>query len=229
VGPWLKAEFEAADPWIIRSWDILGQPESEVARRVESRLQNCPYEKGYRVHLPYVEFKLCYFRSEENADWINEADLCFADLVVRKDQPDVAEEFIKTLSAWTQSEPQASSIHLEDAISMGYLPHRLNNFQELLRVVSVSYQAQRLDKSTQQLQETREDVLQLRVGLTQDALPNQEAKCSLAWRGQLFETKFGSIYSSSLLQERERHYFIEQSMMFWTESLRTLEKHKKRK
>lgn len=219
VQPWLNAEFATQNPWVIRSWDILGQPESEVARRVESRLQNCPYEKGYRVHLPYVEFKLCYFKNQEDSHWLNEADLCFADLVVRKDQRDIAEEFTQTLLSLSQKPNGPSAISVLDGASLGYLPHRLNDFQELLRVIPVSYSAQPIGKASPTEQSSEENQLRLRIELTQNALPNQEAKCSLNWGKHSFETRLPAIYSSSLLHERERHYFIERSFMFWNECL----------
>jgi cysteine desulfurase len=60
----LKAWMKDIDPLITASWDCMGLPESEVAAMVEPLLVGCPFEKAFRVHLPYIEFKLTYHRSK---------------------------------------------------------------------------------------------------------------------------------------------------------------------
>lgn len=61
------------DPIQVLSWDFLGIPESEIAEWVESNIADCPYEKAYRVHLPFVEFKLTFPVSDQKKaeSWIN--------------------------------------------------------------------------------------------------------------------------------------------------------------
>ena len=62
----LQTWMKDIDPQITASWDCQGLPESEVSSLVEPLLSDCPFEKAYRVHLPFIEFKLTYPRSRQN-------------------------------------------------------------------------------------------------------------------------------------------------------------------
>lgn len=61
---WIEIWTEGLDPQITASWDCMGLPESEVSSLVEPLLTKCPFVKAYRVHLPYIEFKLTYPKSK---------------------------------------------------------------------------------------------------------------------------------------------------------------------
>jgi nicotinamide-nucleotide amidase len=68
VWPEIDAElidFSATlNPLITKSWETTGQGESEIAYLVEGALPGHDFEIGYRVHAPYVEVKLTYFKSK---------------------------------------------------------------------------------------------------------------------------------------------------------------------
>lgn len=53
------------DKLITKSWKCVGFGESEISHRVETALQGCSLTKGYRVHAPFVEVKLSYYKSQE--------------------------------------------------------------------------------------------------------------------------------------------------------------------
>lgn len=66
VNPWLEIQTKNLDPLITKSWDVLGRGESEVAALVEPLFiqGSSNVERGYRVHLPYVEFKVTFRKSQ---------------------------------------------------------------------------------------------------------------------------------------------------------------------
>lgn len=55
------------DPQLTRSWHVMELGENQLAHLVEPLVQNFNGEVGYRVHQPYVEFKLMYRQSHEAA------------------------------------------------------------------------------------------------------------------------------------------------------------------
>lgn len=52
------------DPWVTYSWNTMGLGESEIAFKTEEALKSFSIEKSYRVHLPYVEVKVSFHRSQ---------------------------------------------------------------------------------------------------------------------------------------------------------------------
>ena len=70
IGHWLNANTQHIDKKITKSWDTMGQGESDVAVTVEDIIKQhgagLDLEIGYRVHLPYVEVKITYVRSIES-------------------------------------------------------------------------------------------------------------------------------------------------------------------
>lgn len=65
VSHWLSMKTADLDPLITRSWDTMGLGESEIAALTEEALGSSQFERGYRVHLPYVEVKVSYLKSEQ--------------------------------------------------------------------------------------------------------------------------------------------------------------------
>lgn len=60
----LHSTYPTLDPMDVHKWDVFGLPESAVAEILEPELEECPFEAAYRIHLPYIEFKLRYPRSQ---------------------------------------------------------------------------------------------------------------------------------------------------------------------
>lgn len=65
IQEWLDEYCQDLDPYITVSWDTTGKGESFIARIVEEIIKDSNFEIGYRVHLPFVEVKLSYFKSQE--------------------------------------------------------------------------------------------------------------------------------------------------------------------
>lgn len=82
------------DPHLTLSWDTMGWPESEVATVTEKVLNNISgIDIGYRVHLPYVEVKLSFFKSQRSRlnSKIEELEMALSSITISKDGDDVVE------------------------------------------------------------------------------------------------------------------------------------------
>jgi len=66
IRPYLLSHVPILRPHMTWSTYIFGVPESGVAELLAPDLKGCPYEVGYRIHLPYVEFKIRFFKDEHN-------------------------------------------------------------------------------------------------------------------------------------------------------------------
>lgn len=78
----------ALNPIIVKSWDFLGVPESEIAEWVEETIPNCPFEKAYRVHLPFVEFKFTFRQSEQKLaqPWLDKIQARWDQVLLEKNK-----------------------------------------------------------------------------------------------------------------------------------------------
>ncbi len=74
------------DPYLTYSWDCQNAGESEIAFRTEAALQGCSLTKGYRVHKPYVEVKLSFYKSQlkEAKPYIKALDESLASYIYKK-------------------------------------------------------------------------------------------------------------------------------------------------
>lgn len=127
INSWLVENTKNLDATLTWSWDCLGVPESEVARRAEAALLGCHLEKAYRVHLPYVEFKLSFLKSElaVATTYANQLDKAFLDLKVTRDQQDVAKKLCQLLEPYP-------AVKIIDRLSNGFLLHRIYPFAKSL-------------------------------------------------------------------------------------------------
>jgi hypothetical protein len=196
------------DPQITWSWDVLGLPESEVASRAESALHNEQFEKAYRVHLPYVEFKLSFLRSQiaEATKIERQLDVAFQDVFCLRNSTDLAELLAqKILSA-------NYHVVVRDLASKGYLFHRLSKPWKKLfaenRIDFVSSQSEPISEKPKQAHDFKTLVLKL------EDQTGRKAKASL--HGPMTRSlDIDSIYTSRLLIEREHQYFAERALHFW--------------
>lgn len=221
---WLMETYPQKNPWVTKSWDVLGQPESEIATRVEKHLPNGNYEKAYRVHLPFVEFKLSYFQNDERPEWLHAIDRALTGLTVRFGGQDSAKEFLEAL---VQRKPL--EICFQDGLSKGYLIHRLNSFQDLMKNSNVTFHGSSKAAHALELQPKRPAELSFSIteakpdsALKSAGLSQSAQAISRFYEGAslIGEEVFASPYSSDLLQERERHYFVERAFIHWTQCLK---------
>lgn len=202
IGKKLKPIAEQLDPWVTKSWDTIGYGESDVAHIAEAALKDCSYEKGYRVHMPFVEFKLTYLKSqsEEAKKWITALDEKLGPMTALRNGEDAAEKLAPLLAKFKK-------IQLWDESDGAFLLKRLFPFsQHLLQQKKLEYgEFLAGDSST----------LQLRLW---DESPGV-ARASLKHHGQTRTTAFYSPYKTSVQKERENQYFAEKALLFWLKEL----------
>jgi nicotinamide-nucleotide amidase len=207
ISPEMKDLTAGLDPEITRSWDTIGFGESEVAHLVEKELEGCSFEKGYRVHYPYVEFKLSYRRSQEleAKKWIGRVDQCLLELTALKDGADAAQMLGKKL------EQKNAKVLFCDEIEGSLVLQRLIPYAHSL------FANKHLEFLVKAPAQIPDDVIFLK--LREDA--SGTAKAEFIWsqkdisRSQIF----ASPYNAVTMRERERQFFTEKALLFWADNL----------
>ena len=121
---WLFVHTQLFDKKITQSWDTLGVGESDVAVLVEKCFENkwpdLQYDLGYRVHLPYVEVKFSYMKSQENfAKAITEKiDTALKGITILRQFQDIAQIFSDLVCK--------NDFAFYDFVSGGYLHGRMS-------------------------------------------------------------------------------------------------------
>jgi molybdenum cofactor synthesis domain-containing protein len=204
----LKEKFKSVDALITRSWDTIGWGESDIADRVETALKGCDYEKGYRVHMPYVEVKLSYLKSQsqEAEKWLSAVDEALRPMTVLRDNADAAECLCDLLFKFPQ-------VLVLDQVPGSFLLQRLLPVcKDLLKEKKLNFLSS--------FSET-EDVLS--AGKNSDStvfLHLQEdspgfARALFSYRGQQRMQLIASPYTTALMKERGQQYFAEMALLFW--------------
>ncbi|WP_373999203.1 competence/damage-inducible protein A [Bdellovibrio bacteriovorus] len=203
IADWLNEHTKHLDPFVTRMWDTMGVGESDVAVIVEDVLKNVTVEKGYRVHLPYVEVKLSYFKSQEK-----EMEKAVTDLTealqfctITRDAEDVAEVFAQKLK-------EINSICLIDEVTGQFLMNRLMPvLRDYMTDKSWSFSKSRTVKSP--------------ADLHLHVLPKDEHSCevSLEFRGKKLKDVITSPYKTANMRERRHQYFAEMALIFWMKNL----------
>ena len=203
---WIPSLFPGLDPWIIKSWDTIGFGENVIAQITEDTLKGCPFERGYRVHIPYVEVKIFYKKSETPLalTWIKKLTEALASKTVLQDGEETPARLAKLLSKY-------SGTQILDQVSGEYYWNRLSPFFAPL------WREKRILWSNSSLSPQKSDLL-----LKLEPSGSGFAKASLQFRGQTKTTEFSSAYASPLLRDRERQYFAEMAALFWIRELEQL-------
>lgn len=206
VRPVLEPLKETLDPLQLKIWDCIGVGESDVAHRAEKALEGCPFEKAYRVHLPYVEFKLIfpYSRKAEAAPWIAKVDASLADWVALTDGADAAAQWIARLEAQTAK----GRWLLIDQVTQGLFPARVATLTKNREA------GRRLNLLTEAVPSTTDDILMTLA-------PVDEFTCEVALQnqGRREVCQIAAPLKAAALAERRRQYFLEAALLFWTKSL----------
>lgn len=203
IASWLVQNTQGLDPFITRTWDTLGVGESDIAQIVEEVLKGVAVEKGYRVHLPYVEVKMSHFKSQETemAAWVEKVTEALRFCTITRDEVDVA----LILASQLQS---VSSLTLVDEVTGQFLMNRL---MPVLRTFMTSkawtFSQSRSVKAPAELR------LQI--------LPKDEHTCEvvLEHNGRILRDYMGSPYKTSNMHERRLQYFAEMALIFWARQL----------
>lgn len=120
VSHWLALKTADLDPLVTRSWDTMGLGESEIAALTEEALGPSKYERGYRVHLPYVEVKVSFLRSEQKAaePFIQAVEKALAPYTWLRDGESSAEFFAEQIGRF-------NDLEIIDEVTHGFLWNRL--------------------------------------------------------------------------------------------------------
>lgn len=194
----LKPIAAELDSVITKSWDTIGYGESDIAHIAEKALEGCSFEKGYRVHMPFVEFKLSYpkSQSEEAEKWIQELDQKLSPMTALRNGEDAAEKLGRQLKAF-------SKVVLDDSSNGAFVLHRLLPFVKSLLT------GKKFEYSSEPVVDFKTLRLQLK-----DTSPGH-AQASLSFRGQTRTQVFSSPYKTAVQRERENQYFAEMAILFW--------------
>ncbi len=65
---WIETNSQTSDSQITQIWNTMGLGESEVAFQIENLIKAYDVTVGYRVHLPYVEVKISYLKSQSETN-----------------------------------------------------------------------------------------------------------------------------------------------------------------
>jgi nicotinamide-nucleotide amidase len=207
IFPQVKALAVNLDPEVTRSWDTIGFGESDIAHLAEKALLGCNYEKGYRVHFPYVEFKISYPKSQADVakKWVDLIDQALAQMTAIKDGADAGKMLAEKLLTL------GVRVVVCDEIDGSLVLGRLSTVaRKLLDEKKLEFLVRPPEKQDSEV---------LYLNLREDT--QGTAKAELKWGKKNISVSeiFPSPYKAAILRERERQYFTEMALLFWARSL----------
>lgn len=203
IAEWLRQNTQHLDPYLTRKWDTIGVGESDVAVIVEEVLKGQKVDKGYRVHLPYVEVKVSYFRSEE-AQWTPVVERLTEALqfcTITRDGEDVAERFAEAIK-------NIPSVCVIDEVTGQFLMNRVMPvLRDFMTDKMWSFARSRDVKSP--------------ADLHLHLFPKDENSCEvqLHHRGRILKDYISSPYRTVNMKARRHQYFAEMALIFWLRNL----------
>lgn len=205
IETWVQAQTAGRDPFITRTWDTLGYGESDIAVIVEDVLKGVTVEKGYRVHLPYVEVKLSYFQSEEKKlqPTLTALDKALDFCTIIRDHGDVAALLIESFK-------NISSLCVVDEVTGQFLINRL-----------LPGMRDFMSKNEWSFSKTR--FVDVPAQLHLAILPMDEHTCEvrLEQNGRVVKDFVTTPYKTANMKERRHQYFAEMALIFWHRHLNT--------
>ena len=200
---WLHTNTLQLDPYITRKWDTIGVGESDIAVIVEEILNGHAADVGYRVHLPYVEVKLSFFKSQEskNQKLIENLTKSLEFCTVSRDGEDVAKLLAKKIKHFP-------SITVRDELSGQFLTNRL-------------MPSLRAYMSTNQWTFTNLEIQQSSCSLDLWLKGFDGECCEIGLRTTKISIKetINSPYITANMLERRQQYFAEMAIIHWLKNL----------
>jgi hypothetical protein len=208
---------------ITRSWDCAGCSEVELAEIITDKAAGCPFEIGYRVHLPYIEIKLNYFEDQKNeaSKWVQILETHLKPFTVLRDQKeDICEIFFKLL--------KNKKVKIEDHLSGGYLQQRLGDL--CTHADFVDFQTHSVSENfLPQLMSPTLDfnfLLKDIFCLSLTRLNKDYAEARLSFGGQeriqTFKNPYPSNATTAISVRRANQYFCEMAILFWLSQIKNL-------
>lgn len=204
IDPWIYIHHRNPDPLITRSWETIGEPESYIAELSESALKGCPFEIGYRVHLPFVEVKLSYTETQKK-----QAEIYVDKLTTALSKYTVGRDFENPLETLAHKMKRFNSIALIDACTGDYL---LNRWLPLLGPLLKNGQFQFCNLKPESPEIEADLIFEIEQPYTNYTC----AKIKI--QGHSWMEEITSPYNS-LLQDRSLLYFAEKAILFWNQRL----------
>lgn len=205
IAAWLEEKSAGHDPFVTRKWDTLGRGESDIAILAEEALEGVQIEKGYRVHLPYVEVKVSYFKSAEKSlnAALEKLELALKPYTVARDGEDLAARLVQDLE-------RLNEVHFRDEVSGGFLMGRIFPFLRDKNRLRWSF-----------ANSPRSDTAAYEFCL----LPHDEfsAKAILKTPHRTWEGILSTPYQTANMAERRRQYLAERALIFWRQNLNSAE------
>lgn len=192
----IKSLTKNLDTHHTQSWDTLGLGENQVAKIVEPLVINSGLEVGYRVHLPYVEVKLSYFRSQQDQiqKYINSVDQALSSVTASRDGIDAAQTLCNSLN-------YISHFCIVDQATGGFLLRRLQPYLKTL-LLRHGFTYTQSDKAS----------LNEHDGLTLTCLQLDEFTCLMKLTQQSesrLEASIEAPFKSPLMLDRKKQYWAE--------------------
>ncbi len=103
---WVKEHSTTSDSEITEIWNTMGLGESEVSYQIENLVKDYDVVVGYHVHLPYVEVKITYLKSqtEKNRPLVAAIEKTLQPILIYRNKypyPDFFKTFFQTRPALT--------------------------------------------------------------------------------------------------------------------------------
>ncbi len=203
IDSWLTENTVDLDPVITRTWDCLGVGESDVATITEDILKDAGVDIGYRVHLPYVEVKMTFLRSQEKRvqPFVEKLTEALQFCLVTRDEQDVMHTLSQKLSG-------RSSVCFQDAVSGSYLANR---------VVPSLRSLEALDHwsfSNEFRQDNDHEVV-----LSLLPVDEHNVRVEVLVGSQKHWTLITAPYTTMNMRERRLQYFAEMALITWARLL----------
>lgn len=204
--PWLLEKGSTLEAYETQAWQLLGIGEAIIPTLVEPLVQGQNLEVGYRVHLPYVEFKITYRRSEASRikDLIHRLNTALAPWTVLRNEEDLAHRFSEKLHSFSQ-------VVISDQVTGNELTKRL------------APHLMKPDGHQQITFQNHPTFLSGEATLFLGMQPVDENKINISLRGPAgsFEETLTSPYQGTTPTERRRLYFAEYAMIWWENKMTT--------
>ncbi|HRO66047.1 MAG TPA: hypothetical protein PL182_00630, partial [Pseudobdellovibrionaceae bacterium] len=198
VGPWLQNRGLVLDPIETRAWQLIGLSEPEVNAKMEPIVQGQNVEVGYRVHQPYVEFKVSFPHSQ------------------RERAAALVQKIEEILEPWT--------LVKDDQALPSLLTNKLKAHRKIFVVdeVTGSVLFQRLGSSL--FRELGPESVQFANrqsafadGLLLQIVALDETRVRVSWNETSIDIE--APMKSALMSDRRKQYFAEMAMAWWLREL----------
>jgi molybdopterin-biosynthesis enzyme MoeA-like protein len=207
IAAFLREKTKDLDRHVTFSWDTMGLGESDVAHVTELCLDGIEIEKGYRVHLPYVEVKVTCLESRlaKLQPAIDRVDEALHSITVTRNGEDIPGLIAKKLTT-------VPRVQVIDSLSGAVVMNRLAPaLKEYMKTAEWSFSNRNgFHPDSQTL------CLVLRPWDTTTAV------AEVHFKGASFKTYFEAPFMISRMTERRALYFTERAMIFWLQKIRDL-------